>query len=211
MDITLSHIEVRVPGRNTPLFSIASLTIPAGARILIHGPSGRGKTTLLHLLAGQFRPERGSVTFVPLQDGGGEEEICRLRHHRFGIVFQRLNLIDHLTARENVLLGLTPPAPRARADEALMALGLDRQADQIAATLSPGEQQRTAVARVLAAQPEVILADEPTSSLDQANAEAVMAALVKAALGKTLVVVSHDQRIRGFFETVWDFADLVTA
>lgn len=203
---------MRRQGSAEPLFAVPALAIPAGARVLIHGPSGRGKTTLLHLMAGQFPPDRGQVLVGGTDLASLDEDArCRFRRRHFGIVFQRFNLLDHLNAPENVRLGFPPGAERAEAQAvaALMRLGLESRMHRPCASLSPGERQRVAVARAVAARPDILLADEPTSSLDDANAEAVLAALMEASAGRTLVVVSHDRRIHGEFETLLDFSSLV--
>jgi len=212
MKISLPDIKVRLPGRTAPLFSIASLQIPSGSRVLVHGPSGRGKTTLLHLLAGQFLPDEGRIRVGDSELTSMDDDArSRLRRRHFGIVFQRLNLLDHLTPLENVLVDSVNGSRDlfAKGVVALTRMGLNPHSDQRSGTLSVGEQQRVAVARVLAAGPDILLADEPTSSLDDLNSDNVMTALCEAAMGKTLFVVSHDARIRKFFDTVWDFEQLV--
>lgn len=220
MDIQSSDLVVRIPGRTEPLFKLRSMDIPFGSRILIHGPSGKGKTTLLHLLSGQFLPDEGDIKAggQSLKDMGGEAR-RRLRRRHYGIIFQRLNLFPHLDALENALLGQADGLQRKseasrgyrNALAALDRMGLGSQARQRCGSMSPGEQQRVAVARVVAAAPDIILADEPTSSLDKGNAETVMHALCDVSEGRTLVVVSHDDRIHAYFKSVWDFADLVDA
>ena len=212
MELSLSDVAVRLPGAADLLFRIPSLRIPSGSRMLIHGASGKGKTTFLHLLAGQFPPETGTVAVdgVSWADRTPETR-CRLRRGRFGLLFQQHNLLEHLDAVENVLLGF-PGRPAAAekdaARRALIRLGLESRLDRKAGLLSPGERQRAALARILAFPPDVILADEPTSSLDRDNAESVIRALCEAAAGRTLVVVSHDERIRRHFDAVRDFAEL---
>jgi len=211
MNISLSQIVVRLPGRDAPLFSIPSLEIPTGSRVLIQGPSGRGKTTLLYLLSGQFLPDEGTIHIgghdVTAMD---EDARSRLRRKHFGIVFQRLNLLEHLTAMENIGVGNSgSQAFESAAANALTRMGLAPQSNQRCGTMSVGEQQRVAVARVVATQPDIFLADEPTSSLDNVNAETVMEGLCAAAKGRTLCVVSHDARIRRFFDTVIDFEQWV--
>jgi len=211
MNLQLSDVEVRVPGRRDALFLVPSLRVPAGSSLLIHGPSGAGKTTLLHVLSGQFLPATGSLHL-------GETDLTALsasrraafRRRHIGIIFQRGNLIEHLTVRENIALGIPPGMPaRLRTEQAIRRMDLAGMQHQRAGLLSPGEQQRVAVARIVAAEPDLILADEPTSSLDQANAETVMEALREASRGKTMVVVSHDPRILARFDAVENFAQWI--
>jgi putative ABC transport system ATP-binding protein len=212
MDIRLSSVLVLLPGTETILFRVRSLEIRQGSRILLQAPSGKGKTTFLHLIAGLFQPEEGYV-FVGENNLRflSDEQRCRLRREHFGMIFQKLNLIDHLTAEENVLLALPARAHGSgRAKESLERLGIGALAGSRTANLSLGEQQRVAVARVLAARPRIVLADEPTSSLDDANAGAVIDALLTLPGDPTLVVVSHDHRIRSRFERCIDFEELIS-
>lgn len=208
MKLHLSDIEVYLPQTARPLFRIAEFSVPSGAKVLIQGPSGKGKTTLLHLIAGLFLPSRGKIHV-------GEHELTamsdpqrsHLRRQKFGVIFQKLNLLDHLTALENVKLGLH--RSDREAEQSLNQMKMSEKKHQLTATLSLGEQQRVAVARVIASRPDLILADEPTSSLDDANTSAVMHALKSVSAKATLVVVSHDHRISSEFSQVLRFEDLV--
>jgi len=215
MEIRLERIKVTLPPNGRTLFRINTWRVPAGEHLLIQGASGLGKTTLLHLAAGLFLPETGDIHLGSHHlNALSDEERCRIRRGHVGLVFQKLNLLDHLTALENVLLGQPPStSPKEACAAALAALervGMATLADSRSAVLSLGEQQRVAVARVLAAKPDVVLADEPTSSLDQTNADAVMSALVEVTHGRTLVVVSHDQRIQSRFTKVINFSEMLT-
>lgn len=208
MDIRLSGVVVRLRDPARLLFRIPRFEIPTGRKLLIHGSSGIGKTTLLHLLAGLFPPDEGEVwlgehALHALDDAARSG----LRRRHVGLVFQKLNLLDHLTAAENVRLARRDASPE-QVEGALARVGMADKAGQRSAGLSLGEQQRVAVARVLAAAPELLLADEPTSSLDDANTEAVMDALFEAADGRTLVVVSHDHRLAPRFRHTLRFDDL---
>ena len=215
MDILLDKIKVRVPNsadrQGRLLFSISHLKIESGERVVIQGPSGLGKTTLLHLIAGLFAPDEGTVHI-----GGvdlhriSEKERSLLRRQKMSIVFQRLNLISHLNALENVVVAMDSDQPdRETAEKALKRLKMLEHASTLAGNLSLGEQQRVAVARVLAVSPKLVLADEPTSSLDDTNATAVCDALFHIPKDATLVVVSHDHRIAKRFPRVIDFESLV--
>jgi putative ABC transport system ATP-binding protein len=212
MDVSLTDVVVRIPPDQRLLFHVKSLRIDSGLRVLIHGASGIGKTTLLHLIAGLFLPDSGSV-----EVGGSnlcllnDHQRSRLRREHLGIIFQRLNLIDHLDAIENVMLPLRDRrTARERAVNALKVVNMAGLLRERVANLSLGEQQRVAVGRVLAGKPALILADEPTSSLDERNAEAVMDALFDASEGSTLIVVSHDHRISRRFDRTIDFAVLIS-
>ena len=134
-----------------------------------------------------------------------DAERALFRRKSIGVIFQKLNLISHLTVAENVALA---GGGEAAVKSALAAVGLSLMANVQSSLLSGGEQQRVAVARILAQGPELILADEPTSSLDDANAKFVIDALRKVSEGKTLLVVSHDDRLRREFSDVRQMEDL---
>ncbi|MBA4136190.1 MAG: ABC transporter ATP-binding protein [Opitutus sp.] len=177
-----------------------SLRIPAGEHVAILGKSGSGKSTLLNLVAGLDRASTGTVTVAGSDLGRlSENELARWRGRHLGVVFQFFQLLPTLTVEENILLAMDfvnkIPAPqrRARAAELLRLVGLSDQAVKLPSTLSGGQQQRAAIARSLANDPPIVLADEPTGNLDTETAAAVDAlfhALVRE--GKTLIVVTHD-------------------
>jgi putative ABC transport system ATP-binding protein len=212
MQIELNDVAVDIPKTGRELFKLKRLEISSGSKLLIHGASGKGKTTLLHLIAGLLLPRSGKVTLGQHQLHALRDEArARIRMRHIGFVFQKLNLIDYLTSEENIRLSLS-----GNDDDAILAalkqVGMADRARELCVKLSLGEQQRVAVARVLAARPSVILADEPTSSLDAKNANAVMDALFAAAgTSSTLVVVSHDERLRSRFDRSIQFEDLVRA
>lgn len=198
--------DVQIP----ELFQVSHWDIRPGERWLIQGPSGLGKTTLLHLLGGILPPAAGRVTW----DGQdvyalNENTLSHLRRRQVGLVYQKLNLIDHLSALENLRLLSTDTGDLTRARDLLKNLGLEKLAARRAGVLSLGEQQRIAVGRVLLQKPDLLLADEPTSSLDRPNAEKIMELLLDAADGKSFVVVSHDERIEKYFDRVTSFQELV--
>ena len=211
MKIQLSDIKVNLPSSGKTLFLLKNFSVESGHKVLIEGESGKGKTTLLHLIAGLFYPEEGQVEIGTHKlNAMSDEERCRFRRAHVGMVFQKLNLIEHLTALENVCLSLGTTADQnGKAESALRSVGLKDQVHTRASVLSLGEQQRVAVARVLASNAQVILADEPTSSLDEKNSANVMDLLFEAAKGKTLLVVSHDHRIEKKFNNLVKFENLV--
>lgn len=210
MNISLAKIKVKVGLERRSLFEIPNFNIFSGDKILIQGASGKGKTTFLHLLAGLFLPDEGRIHI-------GETEITQLsdekrslfRRSHIGMVFQKLNLIDHLTALENIQLSLKEGQDLKKGVDALKAVGLAGRGHDRTGVLSLGEQQRVAVARVLAASAPLVFADEPTSSLDDHNASEVTRLLLEACAGKTLIVVSHDHRIEKYFPIIKKFEDLI--
>jgi ABC-type lipoprotein export system ATPase subunit len=168
--------------------------------VAIMGPSGCGKSTLLNLMGGLDQPTAGKV----LLDGHnladyGEEQLAALRRNKMGFIFQRHDLFPVLTVRENVefplLLGSMPAAERrVRAEHLLQTVGLAAKADFLPEELSGGQQQRVGIARALANEPALLLADEPTGNLDSATAAEILAVLIELAHthGLTLVMVTHD-------------------
>ncbi|HEV2006209.1 MAG TPA: ABC transporter ATP-binding protein [Candidatus Limnocylindrales bacterium] len=176
------------------------LEVEAGSFVAVEGPSGSGKTTLLALLAGLEQPDAGEVTVLGHNLARlSATERARLRQRRIGIVFQSFGLIASLRAGENVALPLVladmPAAEREkRARAALDEVGLAAAFGARIDELSGGERQRVGVARALAIEPTVILADEPTGSLDEENASGVLELLTDAVRrrGSSLVLVTHD-------------------
>ncbi|MBE3589211.1 MAG: ABC transporter ATP-binding protein [Firmicutes bacterium] len=178
------------------------LDVPEGAFLAVTGPSGCGKTTLLSVLGTLERPTFGDV-FIDGQrvTGLSEDRLAEVRRKKIGFVFQTFYLIDYLTALENVAValrfqGLSKRAQRERAQELLELVGLGDRIHHLPRELSGGQQQRVAIARALAAEPKVILADEPTGNLDQSSTAQILKVFEKIhAAGQTLVVVTHDARV----------------
>ncbi|MFI9343017.1 ABC transporter ATP-binding protein [Streptomyces sp. NPDC052773] len=179
------------------------LTIPDGDRLVIQGPTGGGKSTLLQMLGGLDRPSSGEVVL----DGTDlarlpEARLTRVRSEHIGFVFQSFNLIPTLTAQENVEtalvpLGLKPRARREQAAEALASVGLGERLGHLPGEMSGGQQQRVAIARALVKQPKVLLADEPTGNLDESTRDEIMDVLERMwkELGLTFVMVTHDSAL----------------
>jgi putative ABC transport system ATP-binding protein len=203
--LELSGVSKEFPSGAETLRVLAGvdLTVRAGETLAITGPSGSGKSTLLAVLAGLERPTSGAVKRDGEDAGGWDEErLARWRRRRAGFVFQSFRLMPTLTAVENAsfpleLLGEAPAAAAARAGELLTALGLDGRLAHRPSQLSGGEQQRVAIARAYVHRPALILADEPTGSLDRATAARVLDALlsVNARASAALVVVTHDPMV----------------
>ncbi len=175
--------------------------VPAGQSVAIVGASGSGKSTLLSIMAGLDTPTRGTVRLAG-QDLFALDEDARaaLRAQQVGFVFQSFQLLAHLTALENVMLPLELAGrrdARKAASEMLQRVGLSQRLHHLPRVLSGGEQQRVALARAFVVRPAVLLADEPTGSLDYATGETVMALMfeLNREQGTTLVLVTHDAQI----------------
>ncbi len=204
LSLRLTGIEMVFPGLDTPALSIPALDLPAGAGLAISGPSGSGKSTLVNVITGLERPTRGKVVWngidiATLSEGARD----RWRGANIGLVMQDFHLFPGLSALENVLLParlarVADAAMIARARDLLAEVGLARPGQRIE-TMSRGEMQRVAVARALLRRPGVIVADEPTASLDAVNGAAIGALLIGLArqTGATLIAVSHDPALIG--------------
>lgn len=206
-DVWKSYDEVRWVLQNV------TLDLRPGTLTLIRGRSGSGKTTLLNLAAGLEIPSKGVVRI----DGKdlaqlSEEERTALRLRRIGLVFQHYQLIPQLTVFENVRLPLRL-AQRQDADvrtgKLLEEFGLAQHASSFPSTLSGGEAQRTGIARALGNEPGILLADEPTANLDEANGRAAMTLLQDAAkrFGAAVLVASHDDLVREYADHVFYMKD----
>src|SRR5437868_15228284 len=182
-----------------------TLEVGAGDYVAIVGPSGCGKSTLLNLIGGIDHPTAGTVTIDGARiDQMGDAEATRFRLRHIGFVFQRFYLMPALTAIENVELPMAEAkvprtARQQRARELLAYVGLGLRRDHRPAQLSGGEQQRVAIARALANEPRLLLADEPTGSLDSATGDQIVALLlrVREQRGTTILLVTNDPSVAG--------------
>lgn len=188
-------------GDERSLLEVPDLELPAGGTLAVTGPSGAGKSSLLHALAGLLRPFQGQVLWGGIDLAGlSEPARARFRRERLGLVFQDFLLFEELGAFGNAAVAacFAParerPKIEARAKGWLGRLGLGERAERSVRNFSGGERQRVAVARALAHSPSVILADEPTASLDRASADRLIDDLVEVATaeGSTLIAVTHD-------------------
>ena len=215
MNVLVERVRHAYPGpERRPALQVEQLMIDAGEHVCLVGRSGSGKTTLLNVLAGVLVPSAGRVQL-------GEVELSMLdearrdalRARSIGCVFQTFNLLEQLSALENLTLaqrfaGIAAEAARRRARELLEQLGLGDREDARPSQLSLGEQQRLAIARAVSKRPSLILADEPTASLDDENAGAALDLLLASAAGGTLVVATHDARVIARFARVTTMAEL---
>lgn len=201
--------EYRMKAETVRALAGVSVEIERGEFVAILGTSGSGKSTLLNLFGGLDRPTGGEILFdgeslAPLSSW----EMSRYRLRRVGMIFQNFNLIPTMTARENVSLalafaGLGRSERRKRSLELLDRVGLAHRADHLPSELSGGEQQRVSIARAIANEPQVLLADEPTGNLDSSRAVEVIGALdeMRRRDGKTVVLVTHDHELASRFAT----------
>ena len=188
--------------RKQILFGIGC-TVKRGEIVILEGPSGSGKTTLLTLIGGLRRLTEGLITVLGTELFGADDTTLRLLRRKIGFIFQQHNLLPFLTARQNVELVFTlwPEVnladARQRSFEALKIMGLGAHVDHLPDQLSVGQKQRVAIARALVTNPDVVLADEPTASLDKTAGRQVVDLMLDMARSKkiSILLVTHDNRI----------------
>jgi ABC-type lipoprotein export system ATPase subunit len=194
-------------------WAVDEFAIEKGERVLICGPSGCGKTTMLNFLAGLLYPDTGTITIAGERiDNMNPHDADIFRGHHIGLIFQSFQLLSTLTVTDNLLLGArygrkwSAAEARNHAEKLLAEVGLTQRANALPRLLSNGEQQRVAIARAVINEPAVLLADEPTASLDKINAVMVLDLLFRICdiHNSTLVMVSHDTNISSRFTRVID-------
>ncbi len=222
--VRMSRVRFSWPGRNAFSLAIDDFVMRKGERLFLVGPSGSGKSTFLSLLAGIVSPQAGEIavlgTDIARLKGGARD---RFRAEHYGIIFQMFNLLPYGSVIDNVALPLSFSDKRRKRAEAqggaqaeaarlLGSLGLDRHVieSRSAADLSVGQQQRVAAARALIGSPEIVIADEPTSSLDRNRQQAFLDLLFAdiEAAGATLIMVSHDESLSTRFTRVVALSDI---
>jgi putative ABC transport system ATP-binding protein len=192
--------------------------ISSGEFVSIMGPSGSGKSTLLGIIAGLDNPDSGQV----LVDGVdiarlSEGKLASVRNQKIGMVFQAFNLIPTLTAQENVevplYVGKHKGSPSARARDLLELVGLVHRLHHRPSQLSGGEQQRVAIARSLATDPSIVIADEPTGNLDARNGENILSLIadLRQRTGKTFIIATHDQHVAAHADRIIRIVDGLVA
>lgn len=192
-----------------------SLRVKQGSFVAIMGPSGSGKSTLLHIIGALDLPSKGKA-YINGRDISqmSEDELSQIRGQKIGFVFQQFNLLHNLTALENVALpmvfqGVNEKERKKRAEKLLTSLGLEKRLNHRPSELSGGERQRIAIARALANDPDIIVADEPTGNLDSTTGKKIMDILVDLHRNqkKTIIVVTHDPNIANYTEQTINIKD----
>ena len=190
-------------GNNT-ILSELNFSLDNGSHLIISGPSGSGKSTLIYLMSGLYRPTSGHVSFESNDYSKlTDKDIDEMRAKNFGLIFQRLHLIKHLTVEQNILLGFNK-IKLPNIEKLIEDIGLTAKKKQLAKDLSFGESQRVAIARGVVNNPKIIFADEPTSSLDDENTTRVLK-LISAQANKnksSIVISTHDERVKKFFKNI---------
>lgn len=199
-------------GERVEILRSLDLAIASGEKVAIIGPSGSGKTTLLSLIAGMDRPDEGQVVVDGIDLATlDQKELARFRNRTIGVVFQSFELVAPFTVLENIMTPMDiagEPNPRAALDW-VQAVELGHRQDALPPTLSGGEKQRTAIARALSMHPKVVLADEPTGSLDRVTGVKIIDLLITEAekTGTTLIIITHDQSVSARMDRVFELRD----
>jgi putative ABC transport system ATP-binding protein len=209
--LAMQGVRKTFEAENAPVRALrgVDLTIVGGDFVALTGPSGCGKSTLLNLAAGLDLADEGSITVAGEEvTGRGEDDLARLRREHIGIVFQFFNLLEGMTVLENVALaaiiaGRRRRAAETRARDLLDLLGIGDKAGAVPGVLSGGQRQRLAIARALANEPTLLLADEPTGALDSEGGQEVIELLSRLhAGGQTILLVTHDSLVAAAAERV---------
>jgi ABC-type lipoprotein export system ATPase subunit len=217
--LAISGLEksfVAPDGVRASVVNIKEFSLAAGSQLALRGESGTGKTTFLHLIAGILAADAGKIELDGVaMTALSEAQRDRLRAGKLGYIFQAFNLLQGHTALENVVLGMSfgpHGADRAHARELLERVGLGHRLDHFPSQLSTGQQQRVAVARALANRPKLVLADEPTGSLDRPRAKESLTLIREVCRenGAALLLVSHDEQALAQFERVQNFSEINT-
>ena len=185
------------------------LTIRSGEMFFLLGPSGCGKSTLLNMIAGILSPESGSIEIAGEEmSSKSQKEKDKFRINKIGYIFQDFKLIPEMTVIDNINILKLERVDTSAADEVLESLGiLDKKYKKVK-HLSGGERQRVAIARAIVKKPDIILADEPTGNLNFTIGEAVIKQLIEISKGKTLIAVTHDERLGKYFDCIIDMNEV---
>jgi len=200
--IIIKNVIKQFPGQS---IAYPDMTFEDGKSYLILGASGSGKSTLLNMIAGVTQASEGAIT-VNGADMAKEPQAARdsLRTHKIGYIYQDFKLIEDMTAEDNIRVLEMCGIPSINLDGVAAELGIKDKLKRRVKNLSGGEKQRVAIARALVKEPDVILADEPTGSLNFEIGDMIVKKLIECAAGKILIMVSHDIRLAGHFDAVID-------
>ncbi|MAI29441.1 MAG: ABC transporter ATP-binding protein [Rickettsiales bacterium] len=193
---------------NKKILSNLNFDVEKGKHLLILGSSGSGKTSLINIMSGLLKPTNGEIFFKEYKYSLLlEEEFDKIRATYFGFIFQKLHLIGHLNVKQNIDL-IKNKIDSNKLEKLILRLGLTQKSQQMVSELSVGEAQRVAIARGLANSPKVIFADEPTSSLDDYNAQKVIELILDQTkqTNATLIVSTHDKRIKKYFSKITEMS-----
>ena len=195
--------------QNETAIDYRDLVFEDGKSYMLLGASGCGKSTLLNMIAGILSPEAGTIEI------GGEEmtsksqkEKDKFRINKIGYIFQDFKLIPEMTVIDNINILKLEKVDTSAADEVLESLGILDKKNKKVKHLSGGEKQRVAIARAIVKKPDIILADEPTGNLNFAIGEAVIKQLIEISKGKTLIAVTHDERLGKYFDCTIDMNEV---
>ena len=209
--LVVEKVRKTFEAENAPVRALrgANLVVPSGDFVALMGPSGCGKSTLLNLIAGLDVADEGTITVAgELVTGRTEDELSQLRRRHIGIVFQFFNLLEGMTVLENVALpaviaGRKRKMAESRARDLLDLLGIGDKAGTVPGMLSGGQRQRLAIARALANEPTLLLADEPTGALDSEGGQEVIELLSRLHRGgQTIILVTHDAGVASAAERI---------
>ena len=190
---------------NETAIDYSDITFEKGKSYMLLGASGCGKSTLLNMIAGILSPESGSIEIAGEDmTKKSQKEKDKFRIQKIGYIFQNFKLIPEMTVMDNIAILKLEKVDISDADKVLNSLGILEKKNKKVKHLSGGEKQRVAIARAIVKKPEIILADEPTGNLNFAIGEAVIKQLIEVSKGKTLIAVTHDERLGKYFDHIID-------
>ncbi len=195
--------------KNETAIDYRDLVFERGKSYMLLGASGCGKSTLLNMIAGILSPDSGSIEIAgELTSSKPQKERDKFRINNIGYIFQDFKLIPEMTVIDNINILKLEKVDTSAADEVLRELGILDKKNKKVKHLSGGEKQRVAIARAIVKKPEIILADEPTGNLNFAIGEAVIKQLIEVSRGKTLIAVTHDERLGKYFDFTVDMNEV---
>lgn len=207
-------IEIRSLGKqfqNETEIDYRDMIFEAGRTYMLLGASGCGKSTLLNMIAGILSPTTGSVLIDGVDmSAASQKERDKLRIERIGYIFQDFKLLQDMTVADNIGILRLEGVDISGMDDMLRSLGIIEKKNARVKHLSGGQKQRVAIARALVKRPDIILADEPTGNLNFAIGEQVMRELIEVSRGKTLIAVTHDDRLAKYFDEVIDMNEMTS-